>query len=136
MLDAVVDQARRHRLLAKPHFCVHDTLIEAWAPLGHYRRPNDDDRPPSRPPDFKGEARPFKRAQGQSRRLCDIGHVRTDTHHARVVDARDHARDGYGRGAMPGWRCRIAAPTNRMWPAAPTKTMIRIASPKAFARRA
>ncbi|MES1954215.1 transposase, IS4 [Salinisphaera hydrothermalis EPR70] len=101
LLEAVVDQARQRRLLSEQHFCVDGTLIDAWASMGSYRRKDDDDEPPNGPPDFKGEtrradthecktdpdARLYKKARGQTSRLCYIGHVLTDNRHALVVDA-------------------------------------------------
>ena len=101
LLEAVVDQARQRRLLSEQHFCVDGTLIDAWASMGSYRPIDDDDEPPSGPPNFKGEtrraethecktdpdARLYKKAPGQESRLCYIGHVLTDNRHALVIDA-------------------------------------------------
>src|SRR5699024_7379819 len=101
LLEAVVDQARQRQLISDQHFCVDGTLIDAWASMGSYRRKDDDNDPPTGPPDFRGEqrrsdthecktdpdARLYKKAAGQPSRLCYIGHVLTDNRHALVVDA-------------------------------------------------
>lgn len=101
LLAAVVEQARQRGLLSDEHFCVDGTLIDAWAAMSSYRRKDDDDDPPAGPPDFRGErrrsdthecktdpdARLYRKSQGQSARLCYIGHVLTDNRHALVVDA-------------------------------------------------
>lgn len=101
LLTAVVEAARRRRLISDEHFSVDGTLIEAWASQASYRRRDDDSDPPSGPPDFRGERRSadthesrtdpdaqlYKKAPGQEARLCYIGHVLTDNRHALVVDA-------------------------------------------------
>jgi transposase len=108
LLEAVVDQARQRRLLSDQHFCVDGTLIDAWASMGSYRRKDDDDEPPTGPPNFKGDkrrshthecktdpdARLYKKAPGQASRLCYIGHVLTDNRHALVVDSQTTVASG------------------------------------------
>lgn len=102
LLQAVVDGARKRRLLSEEHFCVDGTLIEAWASMGSYRRKDDDSDPPAGPPDFHGEqrrsdthecktdpdARLYRKGKGQPSRLCYIGHILTDNRNALVVDAQ------------------------------------------------
>ena len=50
-LRAVVQQARRLRLLSDEHFTMDGTLIEAWASLKSFKR---KDAEPSQPPDDRG----------------------------------------------------------------------------------
>lgn len=102
LLQRVVELARQRQLLSDAHFSVDGTLIDAWASMGSYRRRDEDDDPPSGPPDFKGEqrcsathecktdpdARLYRKADGQPARLCYIGHALTDNRHALVIDAR------------------------------------------------
>lgn len=101
LLAAVVEQARKRRLLSGEHFSVDGTLIEAWASHASYRCRDDDDPPPPGPPDFKGQRRSrdthesktdpdallYKKSDGQGAKLCYIGHVMTDNRHGLVVDA-------------------------------------------------
>lgn len=61
-LQAVVEQARRLRLLSDEHFTVDGTLIEAWASLKSFKRKDAGaDQPPDDPGNptvnFRGERR-------------------------------------------------------------------------------
>ena len=106
-LVAVVAQARKRDLLSEEHFSVDGTLIDAWASMKSFR-PKDggDDEEPTRggrnaERDFHGEkrsnethasttdpdARLYRKGDGQSSRLCFMGHLLMDNRHALIVDA-------------------------------------------------
>ena len=104
-LQAVLRGARTRRLLSDEHFSVDGTLIEAWASMKSFRRKDggDGDAPSGRNAerDFRGErrsnathasvtdgdARLFRKAKGQSSRLCYMGHLLMENANALVVDA-------------------------------------------------
>ena len=104
-LQAVLHGARVRRLLSDEHFSVDGTLIEAWASMKSFRRRDggDDDPPPGRNTerDFRGErrsnathasasdgdARLFRKGNGQSSRLCYMGHLLMENRNALIVDA-------------------------------------------------
>ena len=104
-LATVVDSARVRRLLSEEHFSVDGTLIEAWASMKSFRPRDggDDDPPPGRNAerDFRGErrsnathtsttdgdARLFRKGEGQSSRLCYMGHLLMENANALIVDA-------------------------------------------------
>ena len=110
-LQAVLRGARVRRLLSDEHFSVDGTLIEAWASMKSFR-PRDDGDPrdggDNDPPagrkaghDFRGErrsnathasatdpdARLFRKTDGQSSRLCYMGHLLMENRNALIVDA-------------------------------------------------
>lgn len=104
-LQAVLRGDRVRRLLSDEHFSVDGTLIEAWASMKSFRRSDgsDDDAPPGRNAerDFRGErrsnathasatdpdARLYRKGDGQSSRLCYMGHLLMENANALVVDA-------------------------------------------------
>ena len=102
-LQAVLQGARVRRLLSDEHFSVDGTLIEAWASMKSFRRTDDDDAPPGRNAerDFRGErrsnathasatdpdARLYRKGDGQSSRLCYMGHLLMENANALIVDA-------------------------------------------------
>ena len=104
-LQAVLRGARVRRLLSDEHFSVDGTLIEAWASMKSFRRSDggDDDAPPGRNAerDFRGErrsnathasatdpdARLYRKGDGQSSRLCYMGHLLMENANALIVDA-------------------------------------------------
>ena len=104
-LQAVLRGTRVRRLLSNEHFSVDGTLIEAWASMKSFRRRDggDDDPPPGRNTerDFRGErrsnathasasdgdARLFRKGDGQSSRLCYMGHLLMENRNALIVDA-------------------------------------------------
>lgn len=88
-LAAVIDQARRAKLLSDEHFSVDGTLLEAWAGQKSFR-PTDGKGPKGGAPgDFKGQrrsnethrsttdedARLYRKGSGQEARLSYLGHV-------------------------------------------------------------
>ena len=104
-LQAVLGGERVRRLLSDEHFSVDGTLIEAWASMKSFRRSDggDDDAPPGRNAerDFRGErrsnathasatdpdARLYRKGDGQSSRLCYMGHLLMENANALIVDA-------------------------------------------------
>ncbi len=105
-LQAVLQGERVRRLLSDEHFSVDGTLIEAWASMKSFR-PKDgggDDAPPAgrnAERDFRGErrsnathasasdadARLYRKGDGQSSRLCFMGHLLMENGNALIVDA-------------------------------------------------
>ena len=104
-LQAVLRGERVRWLLSDEHFSVDGTLIEAWASMKSFRRSDgdDDDAPPGRNAerDFRGErrsnathasatdpdARLYRKGDGQSSRLCYMGHLLMENANALIVDA-------------------------------------------------
>ena len=106
-LQAVLQGERVRRLLSEEHFSVDGTLIEAWASMKSFRprEGGDDDAQASggrnAERDFRGErrsnathasvtdadARLYRKGQGQSSRLCFMGHLLMENGNALIVDA-------------------------------------------------
>lgn len=106
-LAAVLGQARVKTLLSDEHFSVDGTLIDAWASMKSFRpkdRPDDDGTPPAgrnAERDFRGEQRSnqthasttdpdaklYRKSDGQSSRLCFMGHLLMENRNALIVDA-------------------------------------------------
>ena len=105
-LQAVLDGAGVRRLLSDEHFSVDGTLIEAWASMKSFRPKGDgggEDPLAGRNAerDFRGErrsnathasetdpdARLYRKANGQSSRLCYMGHLLMENANALIVDA-------------------------------------------------
>ena len=106
-LAAVLSQARVKALLSDEHFSVDGTLIDAWASMKSFR-PKEvsggDDEPPTgrnAERDFRGEkrrnqthasttdpdAKLYRKGNGQSSRLCFMGHVLMENRNGLIVDA-------------------------------------------------
>lgn len=92
------------RLLSSDHFSVDGTMIDAWASMKSFR-PRDGSGDPPGPGrngerSFRGEkrsnethisttdpdARLFRKGDGQSSRLCYLGHALMENRHALIVD--------------------------------------------------
>ena len=106
-LQAVLQGERVRRLLSEEHFSVDGTLIGAWASMKSFRpkEGGDDDAPGiggrNTERDFRGErrsnathasstdadARLYRKGQGQSSRLCFMGHLLMENGNALIVDA-------------------------------------------------
>jgi len=105
LLQAVLRTERVRGLLSDDHFSVDGTLIDAWASMKSFR-PRDgggDDPPPGRNAarDFRGQkrsnethasttdpdARLYRKGNGQSSRLCFMGHLLMENRNALIVDA-------------------------------------------------
>lgn len=112
--DAVLAEARTHRLLSDEHFTVDGTLLEAWASHKSFRPKDTTDRPPDDPSNptvnFRGErrkndthqsttdpdARLYKKGVGRPAQLAYLGHVLMENRSGLVVDTRVTPADGYG----------------------------------------
>ena len=105
-MAAVLNQKRLRALLSHEHFSVDGTLVEAWASMKSFRPkdgPDDDPPAPGRNAerDFKGEkrsnethasatdpdARLYRKGDGQSSRLCFMGHLLMENRNGLIVDA-------------------------------------------------
>jgi transposase len=113
--DAVLSEARTHRLLSDEHFTVDGTLLEAWASQKSFR-PKDPtaggppDDPGNPTVNFRGErrkndthqsttdpdARLYKKGVGRPAQLAYLGHVLMENRSGLVVDTRVTPADGYG----------------------------------------
>jgi len=107
LLAAVLSQARVKALLSDEHFSVDGTLVDAWASMKSFRPkddPDDDGAPPAgrnAERNFRGEKRSnethasttdpdaklYRKGNGQSSRLCFMGHVLMENRNALIVDA-------------------------------------------------
>ena len=110
---AVVEQARRLRLLSDEHFTVDGTLIEAWASLKSFKR---RDAGPGQPPDdpgnpsvnFHGERRSnathqsttdpeatlAKKGAGKEAKLCYSANALMENRNALLLDLQVEPADG------------------------------------------
>ena len=109
-LRAILASGRVKALLSDEHFSVDGTLIDAWASMKSFRPKGekDGDGPPASSGggrnaerDFRGEkrsnethasttdpdARLYRKGDGQSSRLCFMGHVLMENRHALIVDS-------------------------------------------------
>jgi hypothetical protein len=104
-LAAVLEEAKRRKLLSEDHFTVDGTLLESWASLKSFR-PKDGGKGTSGPEeknpsvDFHGEkrsndthqsttdpeARLAKKGRGKEAKLCFTGHVLMENRNGLVVD--------------------------------------------------
>lgn len=113
LFEEVVGLARKQKLLSDEHFCVDDTLIQAWASQKSYRRKDDDSEPSmgggrNSEANFHGEkrsnethesktdgdARPAKNGPGKEARLSYMGHTVMENRNGLIVKAAaSHATD-------------------------------------------
>jgi transposase len=112
--EAVLAEARTHRLLSDEHFTVDGTLLEAWASHKSFRPKDTANRPPDDPSNptvnFRGErrkndthqsttdpdARLYKKGVGRPAQLAYVGHVLMENRSGLVVNTRVTSADGYG----------------------------------------
>lgn len=107
LLAAVLSQARVKALLSDEHFSVDGTLVDAWASMKSFRpkdHPDDDGTPSggrNAERNFRGEKRSnethasttdpdaklYRKGNGQSSRLCFMGHVLMENRNALIVEA-------------------------------------------------
>ena len=142
--DAVVAEARQHRLLSDEHFTVDGTLLEAWASHKSFRpkgtgasTPPDDPGNPT--VNFRGEprrndthqsttdpdARLYKKGVGRPAQLAYLGHVLMENRSGLIVDTRVTPADGYGErdaallmvAALPGGRVTLGGDKGYDYPA-------------------
>lgn len=102
---AVLEEARRRKLLSAEHFTVDGTLLEAWASMKSVHPRDNDQRPPTgggRNPsvDFHGtrrsnlthvsstdpDARLARKGQGKETKLCYAGHVLMENRTGLITD--------------------------------------------------
>jgi transposase len=110
-LQAIMRSERVKMLLSDEHFSVDGTLIDAWASMKSFRPKDEDggDGPPAgggstgrnAERDFRGQkrsnethasttdpdARLYRKGDGQSSRLCFMGHLLMENRSALIVDA-------------------------------------------------
>lgn len=103
-LTAILVDPQVKPLLSDEHFSVDDTLIEAWASMKSFRPKDGSGESPTSgrngEVDFRGEprsndthasttdgdARLYKKAAGQTARLCHMGHALMENCNGLVVD--------------------------------------------------
>jgi transposase len=142
--DAVLAEARPHRLLSDEHFTVDGTLLEAWASHKSFRpkgpgasTPPDDPGNPT--VNFRGEprkndthqsttdpdARLYKKGVGRPAQLAYLGHVLMENRSGLIVDTRVTPADGYGErdaallmvAEVPGGRVTLGGDKGYDYPA-------------------
>jgi transposase len=133
--DAVLTEARTHRLLSDEHFTVDGTLLEAWASHKSFRPKDADGGDPPEDPsnptvNFRGErrkndthqsttdpdARLYKKGVGRPAQLAYLGNVLMENRSGLIVDTRVTPADGYGErdaalvmlADRPGGRLTVA----------------------------
>jgi transposase len=111
-LAAILEQARKKKLLSKDHFSVDGTLIQAWASIKSFKPKDDDQDPPAgKNPtrDFRGErlvnethasatdpeARLYRKSSTHEARLSFAAHVLTENRHGLVMVSKVTEADGY-----------------------------------------
>jgi transposase len=110
-------QADQRGLLSDDHFTVDGTLIDAWASLKSFQRPDAPRTPPDDPGNptvnFHGERRSnathasttdpqallYRKGAGREAKLCYQGHVLMENRHGLAVDGCLTAANGYGERA-------------------------------------
>ncbi|GAA3059290.1 hypothetical protein GCM10010520_04600 [Rhizobium viscosum] len=104
-LRTVLAQPRVKRLVSSDHFSVDGTLIEAWASIKSFRRKDGGDNDPdsadrnaergfhkekrsndTHESTSDPQARLYKKGDGQSAKLCYMGHALMENRHGLVVD--------------------------------------------------
>lgn len=141
--DAVVAEARQHRLLSDEHFTVDGTLLEAWASHKSFRPKGGSNTPPDDPGNptvnFRGEprknethqsttdpdARLYKKGVGRPAQLAYLGHVLMENRSGLIVETRVTPADGYGErdaallmvAALPGGRVTLGGDKGYDYPA-------------------
>jgi transposase len=113
-LRAIVEQARRARLMSSDHFTVDGTLIESWASLKSFKKKGGDDgKPPPDDPgnptvDFKGEkrgnethesttdpdAKLARKGDGKEAKLSYSAHALMENRNGLIVDLQVDLADG------------------------------------------
>jgi len=142
--DAVVAEARQHRLLSDEHFTVDGTLLEAWASHKSFRpKGTGSSQPPDDPGNptvnFRGEprkndthqsttdpdARLYKKGVGRPAQLAYLGHVLMENRSGLIVATRVTPADGYGErdaalvmvADVPGGRVTVGGDKGYDYPA-------------------
>jgi transposase len=105
--EKVLAQARERKLLSDDHFTVDGTLVEAWASHKSFKRKDEkkSKKPldPGNPSiDFRGEkrtnethasttdpeARLYRKSNGETSKLCFVGHVLMENRNGLAVNSR------------------------------------------------
>ena len=108
-LAAVVEAARRRRLLSDEHFSVDGTLIEAWASMKSFRPKGGPPKDSNGWSDFRGErrsndthrsttdpeARLARKGKGREARLAYCGNVLMEHRNGLVLDVALAIADGF-----------------------------------------
>jgi transposase len=113
-LRAIVEEARKARLMSADHFTVDGTLIEAWASLKSFKKKDDDDTTPPDDPgnptvDFHGEkrgndthesttdpdAKLARKGKGKEAKLSYSAHALIENRNGLVLDLQMDVADGH-----------------------------------------
>src|SRR5262245_19088715 len=113
---AIVEQARRARLLSSEHFTVDGTLIDAWASLKSFKRLGSKDEDPPDDPgnptvNFHGETREnathasttdpdaklMRKGDGREARLSYAAHALMENRNGLIVDFRVTQATGFAQ---------------------------------------
>lgn len=100
LFGAVVQQAKKRKLVSAEHFSVDGTLIEAWASKKSFRPKDDDDSDGGGWGDFRGkkrsnethesktdpEAKLARKGKGREAKLSFMGHALMDNRNGLLVD--------------------------------------------------
>jgi transposase len=109
LFGAVVEQARKRKLVSSEHFSVDGTLIEAWASKKSFRPKDDDDDDRNGWGDFRGkkrsnethesktdpEAKLARKGNGREAKLSYMGHALMENRHGLLVDFDVTEANGY-----------------------------------------
>ena len=142
--DAILAEARLHRLLSDEHFTVDGTLLEAWASHKSFRPKGTGASPPPDDPgnptvNFRGaprkndthqsttdpDARLYKKGVGRPAQLAYLGHVLMENRSGLIVDTRVTPADGHGErdaawvmvADLPGGRVTLGGDKGYDYPA-------------------
>jgi transposase len=113
-LRAIVEQARRAKLMSADHFTVDGTLIESWASLKSFKKKGDDRKTPPDDPgnptvDFHGEKRSndthesttdpdaklARKGKGKEAKLSYSAHALIENRNGLVIDLQMDVADGH-----------------------------------------
>jgi transposase len=112
-LRAIIEQARKAKLMSADHFTVDGTLIESWASLKSFKKKGDDDQGPPDDPgnptvDFHGEKRSnethesttdpdaklARKGRGKEAKLSYSAHALIENRNGLVLDLQMDVADG------------------------------------------
>jgi hypothetical protein len=118
-LRAIVERARKAKLMSADHFTVDGTLIESWASLKSFKKKGDDGKTPpddSGNPtvDFRGEkrsnethesrtdpdARLARKGRGKEAKLSYSAHALIENRNGLLVDLQMDVADGHAERRM------------------------------------
>jgi transposase len=118
-LRAIVERARKAKLMSADHFTVDGTLIESWASLKSFKKKGDDGKTPPDDPgnptvDFHGEkrcnethesttdpdARLARKGRGKEAKLSYSAHALIENRNGLLVDLQMDVADGHAERRM------------------------------------